>query len=149
LIRALCEDDENAWAAYNGRQPITARQLASLLEVYGIKSQQMRLNRYDNPARGFKLAQFSDAFDRYLPPDQKLPLHPLPQPKANKHGGFAVIREKIPTGEQPPSVTPEDTPIEGCNTVTDKSAPQAPPHESGARFDHRTNPMLPKSLRMI
>lgn len=132
LIRALCEDDENAWATYNGRQPITARQLASLLEVYGIKSQLMRLNRYDNPARGFKLAQFSEAFARYLPPDQTLQLHPLPRPEDNKHAGFAVIGAITSTDAHPPSVTPEALPPLACNAVTDKAAAQGSREGAGA-----------------
>ncbi len=146
LIMALCEDDENAWATYNGRQQITARQLASLLGVYGIKSQLMRLNRCDNPARGFKLAQFSDAFDRYLPSQPSLPLQPLPSPEANKHGGFAATDEKSSTEAQPPSVAPEAPPILVCNTVTDKALPQVRPDEPRLYIDHRMNPALPKNL---
>jgi putative DNA primase/helicase len=148
LIMALCEDDENAWATYDGRQPITARQLASLLEVYGIKSQLMRLKRYDNPVRGFKLAQFSDAFDRYLPSQPSLPLQPLPSPQANKHGGLAATGEKSSTDAQPPSVAPEDPPILGCNTVTDKAATQVGPDGPRLHIDQRMNPMLPKALRI-
>ncbi len=132
LIRALCEDDENAWATYNGKQPITARQLAGLLGVYGIKSQLMRLNPYDNPARGFKLAQFSEAFARYLPPDQTLQLHPLPPPEDNKHGGFAVTGAISSTDAHPPSVTPEALPLLACNAITDKSAPQGGHQAAGA-----------------
>lgn len=146
LIRALCEDDENAWATYNGRQPITARQLASLLEVYGIKSQLMRLNSYDNPARGFKLAQFSDAFERYLPATPNLPLQLLQPTEAIKHGGCDVTGAKSPSDAHPPHVTPQALPLLGCNVVTDKTAPQGIPDKPRLPFDQRMNLKLPKSL---
>lgn len=126
LITTLCEDDENAWATFNRGGPVSARQLASQLEEYGIKSYQRRLNAHDNPVRGFALSQFSDAFARYLP---ALPISPLPS-------------------LQPPSVTPEVVSLLGCNTVTDQTVTQGRPDESRLSFDQRMDQVLPKSLRI-
>lgn len=46
--------------------PITPRQLYKKLEGYGIKKKKIRV-AFDT-LNGFELAQFSDAFDRYLDP---------------------------------------------------------------------------------
>ncbi len=64
LIRTLEEDPEKPWATYNRGKPITPRQLAKLLSEYGIKSKTVRFGR-ETP-KGYELAQFTDAFARYL-----------------------------------------------------------------------------------
>ncbi len=66
LINLLCEDDEAPWSTWNKGKPITPRQLARRLNEFGITTNQTvraRLSR----GKGFKLEQFTDAFDRYLP----------------------------------------------------------------------------------
>jgi hypothetical protein len=66
LIAALMEDDEAAWATYNRGKPLAPRQLAKMLAGYGIKSKNIRKD-YEQ-FKGFDLAQFVDAFTRYLSP---------------------------------------------------------------------------------
>jgi hypothetical protein len=65
LLTKLTEDDEKAWATYNRGKPISPRQLARLLDVYGIKSKTVRLGKDDTP-KGYERSQFDDAFGRYL-----------------------------------------------------------------------------------
>ena len=64
LIKALTEDETNAWAAYNRGKPITPRQLARLLAAYGIHPKTVRM-QYGTP-KGYDVDQFADAFQRYL-----------------------------------------------------------------------------------
>lgn len=64
LIRALCDDDENAWPTYNRGNPITPRQLANKLKGYGIASTTLRF-RHAGLAKGYEREQFEEAFSRY------------------------------------------------------------------------------------
>jgi putative DNA primase/helicase len=83
LLEALIlEDTEAPWATYNRGKPLTARQLGGLLDPYGIKSKSVRFG--DFTPKGYELAQFTDAFARYLKPpseavtpsDDESPLDP-------------------------------------------------------------------------
>jgi sulfur transfer protein SufE len=66
LISALVWDEEKSWATYNRGKPLSPRQLAKLLAGYEIKSKTVRLSQSATP-KGYELAQFEDAFARYLP----------------------------------------------------------------------------------
>jgi hypothetical protein len=65
LIEALCDDDEKSWSSYNRGKPITPRQLAKQLDIYGIKPKTVRQPDGKTP-KGYDYAQFEDAFARYL-----------------------------------------------------------------------------------
>ena len=52
LIAALVADDEKSWATYNRGREISARQIATRLAGYGIKSKTIRL-KYET-AKGFE-----------------------------------------------------------------------------------------------
>lgn len=68
LIEALVSNPDAPWNAYNRGRPLTPRQLAKMLASYDIKikSKTVRLGPYLTP-KGYELAQFTDAFGRYLP----------------------------------------------------------------------------------
>jgi len=72
LIEALIADDENSWATYNHGKPLSPRQLAKQLAVYGIQSKTVRLGEKRTP-KGYDRLQFEDAFARYLTPPPNLP----------------------------------------------------------------------------
>lgn len=64
------EDADAPWPEWNARHPFTgigARDVARLLKPYGIFSGSIRLPDGKTP-KGYKLADFADAFERYLPP---------------------------------------------------------------------------------
>ena len=65
LIERLCADGDMGWATYNHGRPMTARQLAKRLDVYGIKPKTVRQPGNKTP-KGYELSQFDDAFTRYL-----------------------------------------------------------------------------------
>jgi|MTBAKSStandDraft_1061840.scaffolds.fasta_scaffold08156_5 putative DNA primase/helicase len=66
LIAALCMDEEKPWATYNRGNPIKPRQVSKRLAEYGIRSSTIRDGIVT--AKGYKRAQFEEAFSRYLPP---------------------------------------------------------------------------------
>lgn len=68
LLEALVSDDTEApWGTYNRGKPLSPRQLGRLLDPYGIHSKTVRMGPFDTP-KGFDIAQFEDAFSRYLTP---------------------------------------------------------------------------------
>ena len=98
LLAKLTDDEEKSWAAYNRGKPMTPRQLAKQLEVYGIKSKTVRMGPKSTP-KGYEHAQFEDAFRRYLkpPPEDQTPVAPpnaavaeTPQQPLRSAGGGPV-----------------------------------------------------------
>jgi len=66
VIETLVKDTEAPWVTWNRGKPLGARQLAKLLEPYGIKTKNLKFGMHT--LKGFELAQFEDAFARYLAP---------------------------------------------------------------------------------
>ncbi len=65
LLQALCSlDGEAPWASWYGRG-LEARDLASLLGQYGIRSKSVRLG--EQVAKGFRRDDFHEPWQRYLP----------------------------------------------------------------------------------
>jgi len=64
LLEALKSMEDRPWCEWRGRQAITASQLAHLLKPYGISPKTMRFVNFT--AKGYLLADFEDAFLRYL-----------------------------------------------------------------------------------
>jgi putative DNA primase/helicase len=69
LITALCRDEEKCWGTYNRGNPIGARQVARILNLYGIASKTIRISP-GRTAKGYRAESFTEAFKRYLPPTQ-------------------------------------------------------------------------------
>jgi hypothetical protein len=67
LIEELQKIEESPWATYNHGHPVSPRQIASQLAIYGIKSKTVRVGKFDTP-KGYERSQFEDAFARYLNP---------------------------------------------------------------------------------
>lgn len=74
LIEQLIRDEDMGWSTYNRGKPLTPRQLAKLLDVYGIKPKTVRqpktpLDPNGSTPKGYEVADFKDAFARYLKAD--------------------------------------------------------------------------------
>ena len=65
VIYMLPEREEHPWANYHRGRPITANDVARLLRPFGIRPKTLRFG--PTTAKGYFLADFHDAFDRYLP----------------------------------------------------------------------------------
>jgi putative DNA primase/helicase len=63
LVAWLVDREDRPWCEWRGGKPLTQRQLARLLEPFGISPKQIWKGRN---LRGYEKRQFSDAFTRYL-----------------------------------------------------------------------------------
>jgi Protein of unknown function (DUF3631) len=69
VIDALKEMAERPWPEVCRGKPITERWLARNLAGFGIHSKTLRIG--DERAKGYEAADFSEAFERYLPPEER------------------------------------------------------------------------------
>jgi putative DNA primase/helicase len=79
LIERLGEIQEHPWATFDHGKIINPRLLAKLLKSFEISSQDIRTDD-QKTLKGYKKADFQDAFERYLEKSRKAniyPLHPL------------------------------------------------------------------------
>ncbi len=84
LCRRLASLDESPWGTWRGRG-LEPHGLARLLHHHGVRPRQLWLGREN--VRGYRAADFADAFARYLPPlgETARPLGPLgPNPSKGK-----------------------------------------------------------------
>jgi hypothetical protein len=106
LVRNLKAIEESPWGAWGSRRRepgLTARDLASLLRPYEIRSRSIRLADGHTP-KGFLKKQFDDAWKRYVPAlravtDATTP-HPAPYPgfdhSHDRHNGREVAAQGEP-----------------------------------------------------
>ena len=66
IVSMLLQDADGPWNAMPTGGSLTPIKMAALLKPYGISPQCRRMG--SKTIRGYKLAQFTDAFERYLPP---------------------------------------------------------------------------------
>jgi putative DNA primase/helicase len=116
LLEALHAMQERPWGEWYKGQPITARQVARLLQRFGIRPKNVRVPAHPEDgdmamagpkgttvmtvAKGYERADFKDAWQRYLPSPPSgveiYPLHPL-QPHEIGHGASGSIRYNTPS----------------------------------------------------
>lgn len=65
MIRGLSGMEHRPWAEWKHGKPMTAIQLANELRPFGIRPGTIRLKNGKTP-KGYKLAEFKDAFERYV-----------------------------------------------------------------------------------
>ena len=65
LVESLCAMTDRPWPEAHKGKPITETWLAHRLRAFGIHSLTLRIG--DQRAKGYELADFVDAFERYLP----------------------------------------------------------------------------------
>ncbi len=85
LLDNLISDELRPWATYYKHKPMPPRQLAGKLGGYGIHPRNIKISS-ETVKKGYYLADFSDAFSRYLPQDTpEKSATPLPdgEPLAN------------------------------------------------------------------
>jgi len=113
LITALADMEDRPWCEWRGGKPITTPSLSKLLKPYDIKPRQFRRG-YDNK-RGYQLADFADAFARYLPPALTQSVTPL---QATDDGISGVSTGNVIPHQTTEDVTPKATRARLCNGVT-------------------------------
>ncbi len=128
LIEALCADEDCGWATYNRGKPLTPRQLAKQLSVYGISSKTVRLGEKNTP-KGYNIEQFQDAFARYLAP-QNLPQQRNAPPEAlpRMELGVADKTQQIrnDAAQEEVAATPTVSDVAHQSDIRNESATAAP-----------------------
>jgi hypothetical protein len=71
ILADLTDDAEKRWAEWSRGKPITEKGVAGLLREYGIVSKSV--GPKNQRAKGYREADFADAFTRYLPPKKEIP----------------------------------------------------------------------------
>ncbi len=87
LLDALTVDDLAPWKTYNRGQPLTARQLANKLRPYGIYPVSMRIPGIPGTPKGYKLEDFSEVFQRYIPLPSETPALSATTQQTSIHAG--------------------------------------------------------------
>lgn len=118
LLQALTDDDLKPWATYYRGKPMTPRQLAKRLDEYHVNSRDIRFS-YE-VRKGYDLAQFTDAFNRYLSPHSPPATSATPQHPSN-HGPFDVADDPQRCGNEALSATSNPPPDKACSVVADKT----------------------------
>ena len=70
LLANLCESEDRPWAEWRNGKPLTPVQLARLLKSFEIRPKDYSFPHFgggNRTAKGYAAAQFSDAFNRYIP----------------------------------------------------------------------------------
>ncbi|MDD2335327.1 MAG: DUF3631 domain-containing protein [Geobacteraceae bacterium] len=118
LIRLLCADEEKPWASFNRGNAITPRQVAKRLREYGILSHTIRIGI--ETAKGYTLAQFKEAFSRYLSPPLEISVTPS---QDSSHADFSVTDHlscpMLDTQTVAQTVTCNPVTYAACDSVTD------------------------------
>jgi hypothetical protein len=116
LLAELCSDEESAWATYNRGKPVSARQLSKRLAEFGIAPKQIKI-KFEN-RNGYELAQFADAFTRYLASPTDLSSTPLQPNTGAAYSDFANSTDEPATNL---SSTSKPNTGAACRGVEDKT----------------------------
>jgi hypothetical protein len=93
LVDALVAMEEHPWAEFGrARKPISKNGLARLLKPYRIGPGTIRTGPGEgDTAKGYKLSQFADAFERYLPGLADQAVTPSQSPNDGHFHGFESV----------------------------------------------------------
>ncbi len=90
ILAQLHRMEERPWPEWRERTPLSARQLAMLLQPFGINP--MKWKQEGTTHRGYLRESFNDAFSRYLPPEP---------PQAPPASAQSTYRQNQPATETP------------------------------------------------
>ncbi|WP_016856002.1 DUF3631 domain-containing protein [Halomonas smyrnensis] len=121
LVEALHGTPEAPWNSWNRGKPITDRQVAAKLVEFGIKSKRLRIGETNK--RGYELADFKDAFQRYLSPGTPSPSGTMEHSNENSQlDGFGSGTQGV---DVPDGFDAKPLKIKNCSNV-----PLGSPHAS-------------------
>ncbi|MGB5939866.1 MAG: DUF3631 domain-containing protein [Rhodanobacter sp.] len=131
LLRALTDDEETPWSTWNRGKPLTVRQLAARLSDFGITPKTTRLPG-GQQLKGYVLAEFADAFARYLSGNGGISSVPPSQPHSSAVCEASVSVPDGDVGRMPKALKPAWD--KACNGGTDKSPPLAERDNAGEQI---------------
>ncbi len=94
ILERLANLDEAPWGDWYGR-PLNARDLAKLLRLYGVKSKNVREGGVGESLKGYAVADFTDAWRRYVPPPPQAP-HPSQEAESAGQARGGNVTESRP-----------------------------------------------------
>lgn len=118
LLRALVDDDETPWGTWNRGKPLAVRQLAARLSEFGIGPKTARLPGGER-LKGYLIADFRDAFHRYLSADT-----PFTSVTPGQPHNSAASEASVPVTETLSArmvKAPQPASDKACHDVTDKN----------------------------
>lgn len=115
LVETLVTLHERPWPEWRRGKPITTRQVAKLLQPFGIRSRQLRLRDGRAGIHGYLLTDFQDAFARYLGAQSATAL------RARNGAGSSDSQSATPSEGVADEKTPKPTYAEGCSAVADEN----------------------------
>ncbi|SFK48061.1 DUF3631 domain-containing protein [Rhodanobacter glycinis] len=120
LLDILTGDDEAPWATWNRGKPLSVRQLAARLSEFGIAPKTTRLPNGDR-LKGYALADFADAFTRYLSAEGGI----LSVTAGQQHNSAVCEASATVTHADPSRIgkAPEPASDKACHGVTLKNTP--------------------------
>jgi hypothetical protein len=130
LLDALAENDESPWATWNRGKPMTPHQLAKRLGEFSITSNTVRIGI--KTPKGYRLEQFSEAFERYLCSDTPNVTATPPQP--SNHGPYSQSASATPRPSVAPSKSLKASNHKACGVVA-ALQPQAQDKQAGNDFE--------------
>lgn len=124
LLETLADDEEAPWAAWNRGKPMTPHQLSKRLSEFGIKSGSVRIGL--KTPKGYRLEQFTEAFDRYLSADT--PAIAATTPQTSNHAAYSDFERATtaPTVADKKTLQPSKHGV--CGVVADQTTPLAATH---------------------
>lgn len=130
LLDALAENDESPWATWNRGKPMTPHQLAKRLGEFSITSNTVRIGI--KTPKGYRLEQFTEAFERYLCSDTPNATATPPQP--SNHGPCSQSASATPRLSVAPSASLKASNHKACGVVA-ATQPQAQGEQAGNDFE--------------
>lgn len=109
LVAELVTREERPWPEWKAGKPLTVRQLARLLQPFGIRPRQIRIG--DETRKGYRLQDLDDAFERYVTP-------PI---RNNRNNPCKSKDSSGSTSETPPMDVSDDDPAETPGNMRDVS----------------------------
>lgn len=117
IAEKLAEREDRPWPELRGGRPITPRQVARILQRFGVRPGTVRIS--GETVKGYLREGFADAFERYLPADQSHPSQPSGDATVADSG--ARNTGDPVTDTEPPWTWPTDSIV---TDVTDRGAEQ-------------------------
>ena len=123
LVMRLVALEERSWAEF-AQKPFTVNRLAALLRPYHIKPGTVRLGRgAKDTAKGYKLSQFKDGFDRYARVPSSTPNPTVTPSQINETNGLCGERTVTSLFDVTEENAQKASDSNDCDDVTVSSSP--------------------------
>jgi putative DNA primase/helicase len=118
IVAYLTADSEQPWAEYRHGRPLSQKQLANLINEYGIYSETVHPVGLPH-AKGYRLDRFSEVFGRYLAPPSvekptSEPCNRANEIKTNTYGENRTVQTHAAHGSEKANFSYSHADLHGC-----------------------------------